>query len=203
MRAVPRGRSRRSAPAAPPPAPMCSSVGLAFQATDELVELKLLERVADGVQLGGAQLDQLLALAHERERLVEARLPRVQPANDLLDARRGGLVAGPGLPPLARGGLRACRPLVGAHRSSGRAPRTPSAKRIRSSGLAAAAAALASARPSGVCTTAYPRSSVRWGSWPERTRASWASSRGRRSRQSRVAAEAFRPRTIASRSSRR
>ena len=60
---------------------------------DELVEAQLLERVADGRQLGGAQLDQRLALADQRERLVEARLAGVQAADDLLDARRRRLVA--------------------------------------------------------------------------------------------------------------
>ena len=43
-------------------------------------------------ELARAQLDQRLALADQLERLVEARLAGVQAADDLLDARRGGLV---------------------------------------------------------------------------------------------------------------
>ena len=58
-----------------------------LQARDELVEPQLLERGADRGQLAGALLDQALALADQRERLVEARLAGVQPADDLLDAR--------------------------------------------------------------------------------------------------------------------
>ena len=46
----------------------------------------------DRSQLAGAQLDQRLALLDQLERLVQAGLARVQTADDLLDARRRGLV---------------------------------------------------------------------------------------------------------------
>ena len=70
----------------------CSCRGFPFQAADQLVEAQLLQRVADGAQLARAQLDQRLALPDQLERLVQAGLAGVQAADDLLDARRGGLV---------------------------------------------------------------------------------------------------------------
>ena len=55
---------------------------------DELVQAQLLQGAADRVELARAPLDQRLALAHQLERLAQARLARVQAADDLLDARR-------------------------------------------------------------------------------------------------------------------
>src|SRR6266851_4810414 len=116
--------------AARPAPPSCSSGRLLFEAADELVEPELLERVADGAQLARAQLDQGLALADEREGLVEAGLAGVQAADDLLDASRRRLVG------LRLGGLPArlialfpARRSRVAHRSRILAPSTPSANR--------------------------------------------------------------------------
>src|SRR5208282_5112785 len=51
------------------------------------------ERVADGLELLRAQLDQRLALAHQLECLVQRSLAGVQAADDLLDPRRRRLIA--------------------------------------------------------------------------------------------------------------
>src|SRR5262249_49988757 len=126
------------------------SRGFALQAADQLVEPKLLQRVADLVQLARAQLDQGLALAHQLEGLLEAGLARVQAADDLFHARRGGLVGERllGLP------VRVAHRLCPAHRSGTRAGMVPSAKRSRSSSAARAWAALAIGCPCSDCTSA-------------------------------------------------
>ena len=70
--------------------------GAALEARDELVEAQLLEPAADRVELGGAELDEPAALAHEVERLAQAGLAGVQALDDLLQAR-GGRLVGQGL----------------------------------------------------------------------------------------------------------
>src|SRR6476661_1481445 len=63
-----------------------------LEAGDQLVEAQLFEAAADGVELGGAELDELPALLDEVERLAQAGLARVQAADDLLQARGRRLV---------------------------------------------------------------------------------------------------------------
>src|SRR5271154_1598101 len=130
-----------------PPAVRGSCAGFAFQARDELVQAQLLERAADRRELTRAQLDQSLALADERERLVEARLAGVQPPDDLLDACGRRLI---GLWLSGRGCGRLCaRGLIDwggvvelAHRSRILADSEPSAKRSFSSPALRAPAAV-------------------------------------------------------------
>ncbi len=57
----------------------------ALQPRHELLEAELLETAGHLVELVGAELDEVAALLHEVERLPQARLPGVEPANDLLD----------------------------------------------------------------------------------------------------------------------
>src|SRR6476646_6880865 len=64
--------------------------GPLLEAGHELVEAQLLEAAPDGVELAGAELHEAAALAHERERLAQPRLARVQAADDRLQA--GGRV---------------------------------------------------------------------------------------------------------------
>ena len=66
----------------------------ALEASDELVEPELLEALADGVELAGAELDERAALLAEVERLAQAGLAGVQAPDDLLDPRGRGLVGG-------------------------------------------------------------------------------------------------------------
>src|SRR3954451_5928810 len=74
----PRGRKNGSA------APSGRSLrGSCFQASDQLVEPELLEPLADGLQLRRRELDQALALLAELERLAQAGLVGVEPADDL------------------------------------------------------------------------------------------------------------------------
>ena len=63
-----------------------------FQPRDELVEAQLLEPLADGLELGGAELDERAALAAQLQRLAQAGLPGIQPGDDRLQPRAGGLV---------------------------------------------------------------------------------------------------------------
>src|SRR5919201_715312 len=112
-------------------------------------------------QLPRAQLDQRLALADQLERLIERGLAGVEPADDLLHARGGLLIALRLWPALLRVGLAASAPLghtvragqavdlalSGAHRSVIRAPSKPSLKRSRTSPAARACAALISGSP--------------------------------------------------------
>ena len=58
---------------------------------DELVEVQLLEALADGFELGGAELDERAAFAAQLERLAQAGLSRVQPGDDRLQAGACGL----------------------------------------------------------------------------------------------------------------
>src|SRR3954469_23134982 len=62
------------------------------QAGDEVLEAQLLEPPADLVELGGAELDQVAALADQVERLAQAGLAGVQAPDDRLEARGRGLV---------------------------------------------------------------------------------------------------------------
>src|SRR3954451_9168836 len=88
---------------------LCGSLrGSCLEPGDQLVEAQLLQPLADCLQLARGELDQALALGAELERLAQARLVRVEPADDLLEPLDGGLVR--------RGG--------GAHRSSSVLART-------------------------------------------------------------------------------
>ena len=69
----------------------------ALQPLHQLVQLELLEALADGLQLGGAVVHQLAALADQVQGLAQSGLARVQALDDLLDPGRGGLVAAWGL----------------------------------------------------------------------------------------------------------
>src|SRR5450759_5718478 len=146
--------SPRSPRRDPRASPTCSCAGLSFQAHDQLVQPKLLQRVSHHRELVRAQLDQRLALADELQRLVEARLARVQAPDDLLDPCGGRLVGQPldpiGLDRLALG--RALAPV--AHRSTIRAGSTPSANLSRSSRAARARSAVRIGSPSGEWTRA-------------------------------------------------
>ena len=53
----------------------------------QLLEPQLLEPAADRVELAGAVLDQVAALLDEVERLAQAGVAGVEPADDLLDPR--------------------------------------------------------------------------------------------------------------------
>src|SRR4051794_28318403 len=64
---------------------------------DELVEPQLLQPASDRVELGGAELHERAALLDELERLAQAGLAGVEPADDLLEPRGGGLVGELGL----------------------------------------------------------------------------------------------------------
>ena len=64
-----------------------------LQARHEVAEVQLLEALADGLELCGAQLDERAALAAQLERLAQPGLAGVQALDDLLQARRGVLVA--------------------------------------------------------------------------------------------------------------
>ena len=81
---MPRGRERRVAAAI--------QRVVALEPRDELVELQLLEPLADRVEFAGAVLDELTTLLDEVERLSQAGLAGIEPADDLLDAGDGGLV---------------------------------------------------------------------------------------------------------------
>src|SRR6185312_1309350 len=149
--AGPPGRSPRSRARGPRGGPRCSRPArLALESRDELVELELLQRAPDRRELPRALLDQRLALGDQRERLLQARLARVQPPDDLFDPSRGLLV---GEPLGRRARVRACSRL-GAHRFTARAGSSPSAKRSESSPDALAAAALVTGSPAGEETSA-------------------------------------------------
>ena len=60
----------------------------AFEPGHQVVQAQLLEALADRVELGGAVLDEVAALLDELERLAQAGVARVQPADDLLDPCR-------------------------------------------------------------------------------------------------------------------
>ena len=60
---------------------------------DQLVELELLQLARDLVELALAEPDQVLRLGAERQRLPQLGLARVEPGDDLLETRGGGLVA--------------------------------------------------------------------------------------------------------------
>src|SRR5215208_3214229 len=64
----------------------------ALEPLDELVEPQLLEALADGFELGRAELDQPAAFLAELEGLPQAGLARVEPPDDRLDPRAGRLV---------------------------------------------------------------------------------------------------------------
>src|SRR4051812_28163962 len=68
--------------------------GSRLEARDQVVEAQLLETLADRLQLARGELDQPLALLAELERLAEAGLVRVEPADDVLEPLDGGLVGG-------------------------------------------------------------------------------------------------------------
>src|SRR5437660_8151834 len=112
--------------------------GAALQALDQLVEAELLEALADRLELAGAPVDQLAALAAQLERLAQAGLAGVQPLDDLLDARRGVFV-----------GL-----LDHDSESSTRARTAPSWKRTRTSSAARASSAWVTRAPPASSTSA-------------------------------------------------
>src|ERR1700681_4764133 len=119
--------------------------GFLFQATDEIVEPQLLQRVPHGVQLARAEFDQRLAFPDQLERLVQAGLAGVQATDDLIDPGRGGLV-GLGLGLMLRGPLRLRGRRLGiAHRWRIFAGTEPSANRSRTSSASLARSAVGSA----------------------------------------------------------
>src|SRR6202007_268461 len=121
----------------------CSRLArLAFQARHELVQAQLLQCPRHGLQLVRAELDQRLALAHQIQGLVQARLARVETADDLLYARGPRLV---GLRPLP-GRRPVLAPAV--------AGTVPSAKRNSSSHAIRACEAVAIGAPSREATSA-------------------------------------------------
>ena len=63
-----------------------------LEVADQLLELELLQLARDGVELGLAELDQLLGLTAERQGLAQLGLARVQAGDDHLEPRDGGLV---------------------------------------------------------------------------------------------------------------
>src|SRR6266566_3038096 len=83
-----RGACAHAHPPPPPRPTRLSRRGLPLQPADQLVEPQLLERARYRGQLARAQLDQGLALAYQLQGLVQARVPRVKPLDDLLHARR-------------------------------------------------------------------------------------------------------------------
>src|SRR5919198_2272626 len=103
----------------------------ALQPGDQLLEAQLLEPATDGVELGGAELDQAASLAHEVERLAQPGLARVQALDDRLEARGSRLV-----------GLRIGRLLGHVSSSVMVASTAPSPKNRRTSPASRAAAAL-------------------------------------------------------------
>src|SRR5262249_28221515 len=131
-----------------------------LEARDELVELELLEPLADGLELRGAELDQPAPLAHELERLAQAGLAGVEAADDRLDACRGLLVGellAFGL--VAHSGSSSWPSAGGFGRRAGRgAPVTastlPSAKRSRTCPASRAPAALVTTSPERSSTSA-------------------------------------------------
>ena len=84
-------RSGLVTPATPPePAQAAARPGL--EPGDQLVQAQLLQASTDRLELRRAELDEPAALLAELERLAQARLAGVEPADDGLDARAGGLV---------------------------------------------------------------------------------------------------------------
>ena len=57
-----------------------ASAGIALEPGDELVEPKLLESLADRVELAGAVLDELASLFDEVERLPQTSIAGIEPA---------------------------------------------------------------------------------------------------------------------------
>src|SRR3954451_10673932 len=103
-----------------------------LQPDDQLVQPQLLEALPDGFQLARRELDQALALGAQLERLAQAGLVRVEPADDLLQALDGGLVGG----------------RLGGHSSSSVLARTtPSARRASKVLASRSAAAVISGSP--------------------------------------------------------
>src|SRR4051794_26460909 len=83
--------ARRPTRAAPRPArrpavldrrPALRRRAAALEAADQLVQPELLEPGAHGLELGGAELDEVAPLATELQRLAQAGLARVQAADD-------------------------------------------------------------------------------------------------------------------------
>src|SRR5205807_2946110 len=70
--------------------------GVLLQSGHQLVQAQLLQALPHRLELAGAQLDQLAALAHEVQGFAQARLAGVQAADYLLDAGAGLLVGGRG-----------------------------------------------------------------------------------------------------------
>ena len=66
--------------------------GAAFEPRHELVEAQFLEPLADGLELGGAELDERAALTTEVQRLAQPRLTGIQPGDDRLEAPARGFV---------------------------------------------------------------------------------------------------------------
>src|SRR5436305_104775 len=150
----------------------------ALQALDQLVELQLLEALADRVQLARRVLEQLAPLSAQVERFAQTGLAGVEPLDDLLESLHRGLVGR----------------WFSAHSSTSsrtRAGTWPSAMRNSKSEASRMAAALASGVPSASSGIAYPRSSARSGSCPRMAAAcAPIASRRRASRESAARASA-------------
>src|SRR3954452_20801230 len=63
-----------------------------FEARYELVEAEFLKALADGLELGRAELDETPSFAAQLQRLPEAGLPGIQAGDDRLQAGAGGFV---------------------------------------------------------------------------------------------------------------
>src|SRR5690349_2878683 len=87
-------------PAYATPRPSAGRLAGRRQLLGQLVQLELLQVLAHRVELGGAVVDQVAALAAELERLAQTRLAGVEPVDDLLEPLDSHLI-----------GLR-CRALV-------------------------------------------------------------------------------------------
>ena len=121
----------------------CGSARAAgLEPRDELVEPQLLEPAADGLELRRAVLDQDAALAAQLQRLAQAGLAGVQPADDLLDAGGGGLVGH------RRRGARLLADRLGRNQAHGRTCTVPSWKRtVISSSVRASSADVTGSSP--------------------------------------------------------
>src|SRR5436309_11459068 len=145
---------------------------------DELVELQLLEAASHRLELARGELDQPAALAAELERLPQPRLVRVEPRDDLLEALDGGLVR--------RGRLCCFRThLSSCSESKGCAATVPPDMRRSNPPAGRTASGRVRGSPLPSRASAYPRSSVRSGSWARSAAAKAARAASRRSRERR------------------
>ena len=97
-------------------APSGTTAGGRVETGRQVVEVQFLQALADGVELAGAVIDQLLALGAEVQGLAQAGLAGVEAVDDLLEALDRGLVA-------RRGSVGSTRALLSLFGSS--SPRSP------------------------------------------------------------------------------